>query len=139
MRLEITKLKRILLVDDDNINNFINQRLIKKLNIAEEVSVAVNGEEAIKTIMNANNEHWPELILLDINMPVMNGFEFLEEYKKLDIPNKDNVVIVMLTTSTNQNDMARSKDIPIRGFLNKPLTEDKLEKIMKDYFGNNSN
>ncbi len=130
----MVKLKRILLVDDDNINNFINQRLIKKLNIAEEVNVAVNGEEAIKVIKNTCDNECPDLILLDINMPVMDGFEFLEEYKKLPIPNKDKVVIVMLTTSTNQNDMGRSKNIPIRGFLNKPLTEDKLTKIMKDYF-----
>ncbi len=130
----MVKLKRILLVDDDNINNFINQRLIKKLNIAEEVNVAVNGEEAIKVIKNTCDHECPDLILLDINMPVMDGFEFLEEYKKLPIANKDKVVIVMLTTSTNQNDMGRSKNIPIRGFLNKPLTEDKLTKIMKDYF-----
>ena len=129
----MAKLKRILLVDDDNINNFINQRLIKKLNITEEVSVAVNGEDAINTIKNAG-DYLPDLILLDINMPVMDGFEFLEAYKKLPIANKDNAVIVMLTTSTNQNDMARSKSIPIRGFLNKPLTEEKIKKIMKDYF-----
>jgi CheY-like chemotaxis protein len=131
------KIKSVLLVDDDNINNFINERLIKKLAMTQQVNIAVNGEEALDFLKEktANPELMPELILLDINMPVMDGFEFLREYAKLDIPNKDKVVITMLTTSTNPGDMEKFNKAQVASYINKPLTEPKLLEIMKKHFG----
>jgi len=131
------KIKNVLLVDDDNINNFINERLIKKLAMTQQVNIAVNGEEALDFLKKKNNsqEEMPELILLDINMPVMDGFEFLREYEKLDIPDKEKVVITMLTTSTNPGDMDKFSKAKVSSYINKPLTEPKLIEIMKKHFG----
>lgn len=129
------KINCVLLVDDDNINNFINERLLKKLNITHNVKVAMNGEEALDFLKsNAQNPH-PELILLDINMPVMDGFEFLQEYKKMEQTNGDaKPYIIMLTTSTNPNDVDKVKKSDVAGYINKPLTEAKIMEIVQKHF-----
>lgn len=132
------KLNHILLVDDDTINNFINEKLLKKLDVSNKTSVVINGEEAInflKEVCEKDATQCPELILLDINMPVMDGFEFLERYKDLNIPNKSSIIIVMLTTSTNPNDTERLNKTGVAGYINKPLTEQKLREVMDKYFG----
>jgi CheY-like chemotaxis protein len=132
------KIKSVLLVDDDNINNFINERLIKKLELANNVNIASNGEEALlflKENLTNQDSSIPQLILLDINMPVMDGFEFLKEYEKLSFPNKNNIVITMLTTSTNPGDMEKFNNSGVSSYVNKPLTEPKLLDIMKKHFG----
>ena len=131
------KLNHILLVDDDTINNFINEKLLKKLDCANRISVKLNGEEALNFLREEcipNPELCPELILLDINMPVMDGFEFLERYKTLNFPNKGSVIIVMLTTSTNPNDTERLNKAGISGYINKPLTEEKIKILMGSHF-----
>lgn len=130
----MNKINSILLIDDDQINNFINKRIIKKLGIAEEVSIALNGEEALNHIQNYCKDTGccPELIFLDINMPVMNGFEFLNEFKNLDLGNKNEVKIIVLTTSTNPGDMQKLKEYSIKGFMNKPLTEKKILELIKE-------
>lgn len=123
------KLNCILLIDDDTINNFINERLIRKLNVSNEVKVTLNGEEGIDYIKHhccqAGN-NCPELILLDINMPVMDGFEFLEEFGKIPFPNKDKINITILTSSQNSKDISTLKALGNFNFINKPLTEEKL-------------
>lgn len=130
------KLGSILLVEDDNITNFINERLIKKLDVAEEIKVAANGSEALSFIRTrvAGGKNSPDLIFLDINMPVMDGFEFLQEFKQLEFPGKEKVVIVVLTTSTNQNDIEKLKNSGNTDFINKPLTKEKIEKIINKNF-----
>jgi CheY-like chemotaxis protein len=130
------KLNCVLLVDDDSINNFINERLIRKTNITEEVKIVLNGREAIDflTQSSADGKPSPELILLDINMPVMDGFEFLEAFKKMELKDKSSVIIVMLTTSTNPNDTQRLNNSGVSGYLNKPLTEVKLNEVITKHF-----
>lgn len=128
----MSRINSILLVDDDQINNFINKRIIKKLAIADEVNIALNGEEALSHIQDycLKTGHCPELIFLDINMPVMNGFEFLNEFKNLPLENKNEVKIIVLTTSTNPGDLQKLKDYSIKGFVNKPLTEKKILELI---------
>lgn len=123
----------ILMVDDDQINNFINLKLFRKLNIAHELKTALNGDEALRHI----NEYCvsgkgccPWLIFLDINMPVMNGFEFIEAYQKLSFENKEKIRIIILTTSSNPKDMAKIKELGINEFMNKPLTEEKVKALI---------
>jgi len=128
------KINCILLVDDDNINNFINERLLKKLNITNNVKIAMNGEEALDFIKNNTEDIHPELILLDINMPVMDGFEFLQEYNKVDFNGKLKPHIIMLTTSTNPTDVDKVKKSDITGYINKPLTESKIMEIIQTHF-----
>ncbi|MFN6943583.1 MAG: response regulator [Cytophagaceae bacterium] len=121
-------LDTILLVDDDKINNFINQRLIKKLKVAQHVMVTTNGEEGLNYIKEncRTGRKCPDLILLDINMPVMDGFDFIRYFEEMDYQNKEKTKIIILTTSKNTKDLETIKALGDFGFINKPLTEEKL-------------
>lgn len=133
------KLNSILLVEDDEATNFISQMVIKKLNCADHVQIAWNGAEAIDYLKNCGTTALatPELILLDINMPGVNGWEFLDEYCKLKEKEKCDVVVVMLSTSQNPDDKIRAANNPfVAGFRNKPLTPVVMEEILKQYFIN---
>jgi CheY-like chemotaxis protein len=123
------KLSCILLVDDDN------NLLLSDLSVAHQVLVAENGQQAVRILQEqGNTSNCPALILLDINMPVMNGFEFLEAYQALNLVNKQTVVIMMLTTSLNPRDVIRLQEMPLQGFLSKPLTREKVQQLLKEHF-----
>lgn len=125
------KIDCILLVDDDETTNFVNQLLLEHMEVTDQVLVAYNGRQALTLIQQ---QCCPTLILLDINMPVMNGFEFIEAYEGLELPNKQSVVVVMLTTSLNPKDMERLEQMSIQGFFNKPLTEELVRAMVRRYF-----
>src|SRR5690349_21856688 len=125
----MNKLNCILLVDDDKINNYINERLIKKLSLSNEVKITFNGKEGLEFIKDhciQNNNACPELILLDINMPVMDGFEFLKEFESLQLSNRNKVNITILTSSQNHKDLETLRALGNFDYINKPLTEEKL-------------
>lgn len=131
------KLNSILLVEDDEASNFISQMVIKKLDCANHVQVAWNGTDALDYIKQCGElaSQQPELILLDINMPGLNGWEFLDEYCKLIEKEKREVIVVMLTTSLNPDDKKRADSNPaIAGFRSKPLTAAVMEEILSLYF-----
>jgi CheY-like chemotaxis protein len=129
----MTKVNSVLLIDDDHINNYMNEKLIRRLKISDTIYVATNGSEAIQFVEESNT-HCPPLIFLDLNMPAIDGFEFLEIYQKREIPDKDKILIVILTTSTNFRDMERIKKYGNYEFMNKPLNEEKLLEIIEKYF-----
>lgn len=131
------KLNCILLVDDDDITNFVHESLLEEADVTEEILVAKNGQEALNLLTQRFEEskEYPALIFLDINMPVMNGFEFLEKYQRLDESIKQSVHIVVLTTSLNIRDIERTRDTGIADFLNKPLTYEKLRGALEKHFG----
>lgn len=131
------KLNCILLVEDDDTTNFYNQFLIENLAIAEHVAVTLNGEEALKYLEKAGkgDAFKPDLILLDINMPVMNGFEFIEQYEQLPAEWKSKILVVMLTTSLHPADMARAQSHPaIKEYCFKPLLKERLGELVEKYF-----
>lgn len=130
------KLDCILLVDDDEITNFVHESIIEEVGAAERVLTARNGQEALELVkeQGLRPDGCPTLIFLDINMPVMNGFEFLEAYQALDDDLKQSVIIVMLTTSLSTRDTDRVQDFGIADFLNKPLSKDKLRKVLEEHF-----
>jgi CheY-like chemotaxis protein len=132
LELEKERLNCVLIVDDDEINNFINKRLLQKLEIASEVRVMTNGQQGINCLMHHcfAMEECPELILLDINMPVMDGFEFIEAFHTLNFENKDKVNIAVLTTSSNPIDKEKMGKLGIKYYLNKPLTEEKIHDFL---------
>jgi CheY-like chemotaxis protein len=128
-------LSAILLVDDDSTTNFLNQLLLEDLQASQEVLLASNGWEALQLIQQLGvQDKCPQLILLDINMPEMDGFEFLEAYQALEFKQKQSVVIVVLTTSMNNKDIERMQHLPIKAYLNKPLTEEKVKDLMQQHF-----
>lgn len=135
------KLACVLLVDDDQTTNYLNQLLLKRLGVSEKLLVALNGQEALDLVRVHGHSATPEcpaLILLDVKMPVMDGFAFLAAYNALPLPQRHATIIVMLTTSLHPQDVERVKQLSISGFLNKPLTEEKLSGVLQAYFDRHS-
>jgi response regulator of citrate/malate metabolism len=123
----------VLLIDDDGTTNFLNHRLLKKLKITDNIQSAVNGDKAIQFITQyafQNNNSCPELILLDLNMPGADGFDFLNSFKGMNFRNKEKITLIIVTTSTYIKDLDVVKAAKL-DYINKPLTEEKLLKILK--------
>ena len=131
-------IKSILLVDDDEATNYIHEVVIKRFDPDIQVIAVENGQEAVEYLqsINENGSHpCPDLILLDINMPIMNGWEFLANYKNLPLNQKGDIIVVMLTTSLNPDDKLRAEQIEeIDDFANKPLTKDLFTEIANKFF-----
>ncbi|MBX9852250.1 MAG: response regulator [Cytophagaceae bacterium] len=121
----------MMLIDDDRINNFINLKLLRKLKVADHVSAAINGEQALCALKDLadKGDNCPDLILLDIKMPVMDGFQFIREFQKINFPNKNEVKIVVLTTSQNQRDVITINSLGYN-YINKPLTPAKISQAI---------
>ncbi len=133
------RLNCILLIDDNPADNEFHEIAIRRAGICDQIKVALDGFEALNYIrqsaVDSANFPTPDLIFLDVNMPGMNGFEFLEEYQKLDEEIKSKLVIMMLTTSLNPDDELRAKTYTsLRGFMNKPLTTDTLLELIAENF-----
>ncbi|GEO02702.1 response regulator [Adhaeribacter aerolatus] len=126
----------VLLIDDDQISNFLTTSLLKRIGVAKNISICLDGREAMDLLQNRKETStpFPELVLLDINMPDMDGFEFLKAFRVLSAcPNQP--VIAILTTSQNYQDVEMLKNFPeIEVFLNKPLYEEDVHFLLSEYF-----
>jgi CheY-like chemotaxis protein len=137
------KLHCVLLIDDDFATNFINKKIVQKADITTHIQVALNGKEAIDYLCNKGkfksvdkSNPQPDLIFLDINMPVMDGWEFIKAYKDL-IPSdqKKKIKIIMLTSSFNPADKSKADTIKeIAEYRQKTLNTAILQEIMTKYF-----
>jgi CheY-like chemotaxis protein len=127
------KLPHILLVDDDDTTNFLNELLLKKLKVADQVQVATSGEQAI-ALLTQPPPYVPTLLLLDVAMPGMGGIEFLEAYLRLPQAQQDATVIVVLTTSMDSRDLQRINELPIAGLVSKPLNQEKIDTLLRLHF-----
>jgi CheY-like chemotaxis protein len=131
------KLTCIMLVDDDHNDNFFHEREIKKTNAATIVIEKNTGLEALEYLKSkkVDKAMLPNLIFLDINMPGMNGWDFLQEYERLDKELQSRVVIIMLTSSDNDDDVSRAKAWrSVSDYITKPLTKEIMTDIIKKYF-----
>jgi len=128
-----------LLVDDDETTNFLNQALLRRMGICDAVLVANNGLEALDLLHThcelPTSPTCPTLILLDLKMPRMNGIEFLQAYAQQPARHNPAVVIIMLTTSLHPHDVAQMQGLPIAGYLTKPLTRAKIDRVLLEHFG----
>lgn len=119
-------MEKILLVEDNEIFNFISKKVIKKANVDADIKVALNGQKAFEMI---EEEGLPDYILLDINMPKMDGFEFLDQYELMDKGHKTKVF--MLTSSIRANDKLEAfKHRNVAGYYEKPLTSIMVDKML---------
>ena len=132
-------LSSILLVDDDEISNLFNKIFIGKLNLNVNVDFVLNGKEALDLLIPSKDYStilMPCLLLLDIKMPIMNGWEFLKAYEEQVSPAiRQKIIIVMLTTSEDEADMIKAaNNTNIREYINKPLSEKSIKKLIRKYF-----
>ena len=129
--------KSVLLVDDNNIDSMINEKVISSLGIFKEVHKASDGAQALE-IFNRYQSGLtviPDIILLDLNMPVMDGFGFIQAFQSLEFPRKENVLIVIVTSSTNPSDMKLAMNLGVKYYLTKPLTAESVLSIILQEFG----
>lgn len=125
----------IMLIDDNKVDNFFHERVIKKNNAARNIIAVESGQEALDYIAQGSSVLQPELIFLDINMPGMDGWEFLDHYRQLEDSLQTAMIVVMLTTSENPDDKARAATQGILSdFKSKPLTKNMLTEVIEKFY-----
>ena len=127
------KFNNLFLIDDDTTSNFIDARLIqnymitKKLKVFNYANIAL---DELKQLVLADSPEFPDLILLDIKMPYMNGWQFIEEFEKFPEAVLNKCKLFMFSSSVNPQDIEKSKTYKVvNGFITKPLTIDKLNNL----------
>jgi CheY-like chemotaxis protein len=131
------KYHAVMLVDDNEIDNLINQKMIEASNITEHIFVHSGAKSAIEFLKNIEklakgpvSLYLPEIIFLDIDMPLMDGFQFLDEFERLSESIQGHCKVVMLTSSLNPQDMNKAKKNQfVMKYINKPLTQENLKKL----------
>lgn len=129
------KYRTVMLIDDNEIDNLINQKMIEAASITENIYTHTGAKSAIEFLKNMERldvaeKVLPDLIFLDIDMPLMYGFQFLDEFEKLSNVAKNKCKIVMLTSSINPQDFNRSKKYTnVKLYLNKPLSHESIMKL----------
>ena len=126
----------VMLIDDNEIDNLINQKMIEATSIAEHIYTHTGARSAIEFLRNLEKldketkNVMPEVIFLDIDMPLMDGFQFLDEFEKLSEETKKKCKVVMLTSSINPQDVNKSKKYSyVKKYINKPLSQDNLANL----------
>lgn len=120
--------KPILLIEDDRVDAMTTERAMKELNVANELVHTINGEEALDYLRDTRKEN-PCIILLDLNMPRMNGFEFLEIVKRDNYFKK--IPVVVLTTSKEDKDKIDSFNLNVAGYMIKPVDYKQFVEVIR--------
>jgi CheY-like chemotaxis protein len=130
------QVENVLLIDDDEISNFLTATVLRNSQVFGHIQITSDGQEALDWLeaQQQATGQYPDLILLDLNMPNMNGFNFLKSLRDLPGANPKTRIIV-LSTSNYQEDFENLKRFPeVEVFLHKPLTEESLQYIRDKYF-----
>lgn len=130
----MTTLKNLTIVDDDDIFVFLTTKIIEQTNLVDLIKVFGNGLDAINFLKeNKNNvDALPDIILLDLSMPIMNGWQFLEKYNKLNPTIGKKITIYICSSSISPDEITRAKTISeVSDYIIKPITKDKLIDLIK--------
>jgi CheY-like chemotaxis protein len=125
----------VFLIDDDNIYQFTARKILESTGLAKEIVSFYNGKEAIRYLTDDRNriaENFPDFIFLDINMPIMNGWEFLEEYHTLYGNFPKPVVVYVVSSSIDTHDMRKSRQYKgVTDYIVKPVTRVKYQELIE--------
>jgi len=127
------KYKNVLVIDDNQIDLYIAEKVMETTRFAEKVTCVSSAKEALAYLkpLYESPDELPQLIFLDINMPEMTGFDFLKEYQHLPESIRKKCIIMMLTTSLDENDRKQAEENQfVKRFLNKPLDRDKIAQLI---------
>ncbi|SIP97390.1 response regulator [Maribacter ulvicola] len=125
--------KTCCIIDDDPIFVYGTKRIIKEVGFATSILVYTNGQDALDGLMKlcVANEPLPDVIFLDLNMPVLNGWEFLDEFKNCQSPRSKKIVIYIISSSVDPRDLEQVKNYEqVDTYILKPITPDDLTKIL---------
>ena len=128
------RIDTLLLVDDDKIFQYLTQKIIETTNLVNKIKIFSNGFEAIAFLSTYSDkpELLPDIILLDLNMPIMDGWQFLEEYVRIKPNIAKQITIYILTSSIDPADIKKSEEISeVSDFIIKPITKDKFINLLK--------
>lgn len=127
------KLPFILLVDNEPATNYANERLLYQLGVAERVRSVTEGEEAL-LMLSREPPIEPTLLLLDVNLPGLDGIAFVEAFQRLPAPQQAATRVVLLTGDITSQDLLRLNELPIAGLVIKPLTAEKISMLLQLHF-----
>lgn len=128
------KIQNLYLVDDDDIYVFLTRKIIEETQLTEHIEVFNNGQDALEYLKNLQDESMlPEIILLDLFMPVMDGWEFLEEFAMLKPKLNRKITIYVTSSSISPNDMQRAKNISdVTDYVIKPINKERFVELIKN-------
>lgn len=122
----------ILIIDDDQVNNFVLKNIIQRSYPDARVEVKLEGQSALNYLGKVDDDRFPQIILLDIYMPILNGYDFLEQFHS--VFSKKDCYIYMISTSLSKNDQQRANNYPmVQGFITKPLINNNIQSIVDHY------
>jgi len=132
----LTRGLNFLLVDDDDICLFIHRRVLELSGYCRSARSAVSGRNALEILTHLTNgdSPVPDIIFLDLEMPNMNGIEFLEAFQSLDFVHKESIAIVLLTSSVCEKDKQYAVSLGVAHYLTKPLTLDALHSVVNSLY-----
>lgn len=138
----MAKINKVLIIDDDEINNFVCYKVINKNGFADQVKTLLSGEEGLAYLREMRDKgpgQIPDLILLDINMPIMNGWDFLHEYENM-LPEFDkHPILLMLSSSVYEEDIEKANEHhEVQDYITKPLNKEVLDSIYEKHFKGNA-
>jgi CheY-like chemotaxis protein len=129
----MNKVKHVCIVDDDELFQFVMRQHFERLELVEHIHKFTDGEQALNYIKSKldDPEELPDLILLDVNMPYMDGWQFMREFVQLSLPENKQIRIYILTSSTHESDLQRAKEFPgLSGYLVKPIGKNIIRELL---------